>query len=59
MYQDDTNVGWRLIWRMDGSEAGTGEESKKMTRRSRSVFQLRLSLELQDFGVFLEQVRTG
>ena len=53
MYQDDYKR-----W-MEADLEDADRESKKMTRRSRSVLQLRLSLELQDFEVFLEQVRTG
>ena len=58
MYQDDYKR-WMEADLEDADLKPELRESKKMTRRSWSVFQLRLSLELQDFGVFLEQVRTG
>ena len=59
MYQDD----YKRWMEADLEDADLKPElarnRRKMTRRSRSVLQLRLSLELQDFEVFLEQVRTG
>ena len=58
MYQDD----YKRWMEADLEDADLKPELariEEMTRRSRSVLQLRLSLELQDFEVFLEQVRTG
>ena len=52
MYQDD----YKRWMEADLEDADLKPE---LARISRSVLQLRLSLELQDFEVFLEQVRTG
>ena len=58
MYQDD----YKRWMEADLEDADLKPELARIEENDeeiRSVLQLRLSLELQDFAVFLEQVRTG
>lgn len=58
MYQDD----YKRWMEADLEDADLKPELARIEENdeeTRSVLQLRLSLELQDFEVFLEQVRTG
>ena len=59
MYQDD----YKRWMEADLEDADLKPELARIEENDEEIkerfFQLRLSLELQDFGVFLEQVRTG